>query len=63
MVQDISVDPLKSQRNDLKRGLPFLLVLELEWNTALIKENLRKANSLEASHYEQTQNSASQPRH
>jgi hypothetical protein len=63
MVQDISFDPLKSQRNELKRGLPFLLVLELEWGTALIKEDLRKANSREVSHYEQTQNPATQPRH
>lgn len=99
MLQDISFDPLKSQSNELKRGLPFLLVLELEWNTALIKEDLRKAygerrflvlgrihgrlhalvftprddkvhvislrkaNSREVFHYEQTQNSATQPPH
>jgi uncharacterized DUF497 family protein len=99
MQQDISFDPIKSQNNELKRGLPFLLVLELEWDNALIREDLRKAygerrflvlgrihgrlhamvftprndkvhvislrkaNSREVKNYEQTQNSAAQPRH
>jgi uncharacterized protein len=43
MLKDISFDPIKSQSNELKRGLAFLLVLDLEWGNALIKEDLRKA--------------------
>jgi uncharacterized DUF497 family protein len=39
---DISFDPAKSLRNEAERGLPFSLVLQMEWNTALIKEDLRR---------------------
>ena len=42
MHPDISFDPAKSLRNEVERGLPFSLVLDLEWATALIKEDLRK---------------------
>lgn len=42
MQQDISFDPLKSLRNETERGLPFSLVLDLEWASALIKEDTRK---------------------
>jgi uncharacterized DUF497 family protein len=42
MNQDISFDPGKSYRNELERNLPFSLVLDLEWNSALIKEDTRK---------------------
>jgi uncharacterized DUF497 family protein len=36
---DISFDPAKSLRNEVERGLPFSLVLDLEWATAWIKED------------------------
>jgi hypothetical protein len=39
---NISFDPAKSLRNEAERGLPFSLALQLEWATALIKEDLRK---------------------
>ena len=39
---DISFDPAKSLRNEIERGLPFSLVLDLDWSTAWIKEDLRK---------------------
>ena len=42
MHPDISFDPAKSLCNEVERGLPFSLVLELEWATACIKEDLRK---------------------
>jgi uncharacterized DUF497 family protein len=42
MYPDISFDPAKSLCNEVERGLPFSLVLELEWATACIKEDLRK---------------------
>ena len=42
MHPDISFDPAKSLRNEVERGLPFSLVLDLEWSTACIKEDLRK---------------------
>jgi uncharacterized DUF497 family protein len=42
MHQDISYDPLKSLRNEVERGLPFSLVMELEWDSALIREDTRK---------------------
>jgi uncharacterized DUF497 family protein len=38
MSQDISFDPAKSHRNQVERGLPFTLVLDLDWSSALIKE-------------------------
>lgn len=42
MNQDISFDPAKSHRNQMERGLPFYLVLDLDWSSALIKEDARK---------------------
>ena len=42
MRNDISFDPLKSLRNDIKRGLPFYLALDLEWHSALMKEDTRQ---------------------
>jgi len=99
MNSDISFDPVKSQRNEVERGLPFELAQAIEWDSSLIREDtrknygerrflvlgkikgrlhalvftprndkvhvisLRKANSREAKHYEQTQNSASTNRH
>jgi uncharacterized DUF497 family protein len=42
MSQDISFDPAKSHRNEVERGLPFSLVLDLEWASALIKEDTRR---------------------
>ena len=42
MNPDISFDPVKSQRNELERGLPFNLVEAMEWGTSLIKEDTRK---------------------
>jgi uncharacterized DUF497 family protein len=42
MYQDISFDPIKSLRNEIERGLPFSLVMSLEWDSALIKEDMRK---------------------
>lgn len=42
MSQDISFDPDKSHRNEVERGLPFSLVLDLDWSSALIKEDTRR---------------------
>lgn len=42
MNQDISFDPVKSHRNEVERGLPFSLVLDLDWSSALIKEDTRR---------------------
>ena len=42
MSLDISFDPIKSLRNEAERGLPFSLVMSLEWESALIKEDTRK---------------------
>jgi uncharacterized DUF497 family protein len=42
MNQDISFDPAKSHRNEVDRGLPFYLILDLEWSSALIKEDRRR---------------------
>ena len=42
MFRDISFDPAKSHRNQADRGLPFSLVLDLEWSSALIKEDTRR---------------------
>jgi uncharacterized DUF497 family protein len=42
MHPDISFDPAKSLRNEVERGLPFTLALDLEWATAWIKEDLRR---------------------
>ena len=42
MNQDISFDPDKSHRTEVERGLPFSLVLDLDWSSALIKEDTRR---------------------
>lgn len=42
METDISFDAAKSLRNEIERGLPFSLVQQLEWDTALMKEDVRK---------------------
>ena len=42
MSQDISFDPAKSHRNEVERGLPFSLVQDLGWASALIKEDTRR---------------------
>ncbi len=39
---NISFDPAKSERNERERGLPFLLVRQLDWSDALIEEDERK---------------------
>lgn len=42
MYPDISFDPAKSLRNEVERGLSFCLVQDLEWASALIKEDTRQ---------------------
>jgi uncharacterized DUF497 family protein len=42
MNRDISFDPAKSHRNEAERGLPFTLVLDLDWTSALINEDTRR---------------------
>jgi len=42
MYQDISFDPAKSHRNEVDRGLPFSLMLDLDSSSALIKEDTRR---------------------
>lgn len=39
---EISFDPAKSERNIAERGLPFLLVQQLDWSSAVIREDLRR---------------------
>ena len=39
---DISFDPAKNARNIAERGLPFSLVEQLDWASALIVEDVRK---------------------
>jgi uncharacterized DUF497 family protein len=38
----ISFDPRKSERNIAQRGLPFKLVEEFEWDSALVVEDTRR---------------------
>ena len=38
----ITFDQLKSERNGQERGLPFSLVDDFGWSSALIKEDTRK---------------------
>jgi uncharacterized protein len=38
----ITFDPAKSRRNDAQRGLPFELVDEMEWSSALITGDFRR---------------------
>lgn len=42
MYQDISFDPIKSERNEAERGLPFSLVMDLDWGSALVREDTRR---------------------
>ena len=39
---NISFDPAKNVRNVADRGLPFKLVEQLEWSSAIIEEDVRK---------------------
>jgi uncharacterized protein len=39
----VTFGPAKSRRNLLQRGLPFELVEEMEWSTALITGDFRRA--------------------
>lgn len=39
---EISFDPAKSERNTTDRGLPFTLVAQLDWSSAMIIEDVRK---------------------
>jgi uncharacterized protein len=39
---DISFDSTKSEKNLLARGISFELAVELEWDSALLVEDLRK---------------------
>ncbi|MHB9017553.1 MAG: BrnT family toxin [Burkholderiales bacterium] len=38
----ITFDPTKNERNVIDRGLPFTLVEQLDWSSALIVEDTRK---------------------
>jgi uncharacterized DUF497 family protein len=38
----ITFDPAKNARNVAERGLPFQLVADLDWETALIREDCRR---------------------
>lgn len=38
----ISFDPAKNERNVSTRGLPFTLVEQLDWSSAVIAEDIRK---------------------
>lgn len=38
---EISFDPSKSERNVLERGLPFELMAQFDWASALIEEDTR----------------------
>ena len=42
MEADISFDLIKSLRNEAERGLPFSLVQQMDWDSVLMKEDLRK---------------------
>jgi uncharacterized DUF497 family protein len=39
---EISFDSTKSERNVSERGLPFTLVEELDWSSAVVEEDARK---------------------
>ena len=39
---EISIDLAKNERNLADRGLPFTLVEQLDWSSALIEEDVRK---------------------
>ncbi len=37
----IDFDPVKSDKNNLERGLPFEKVADFDWETAIYKEDVR----------------------
>ena len=39
---NISFDPAKNERNVADRGLPFTLVEQLDWSSAIVEEDVRK---------------------
>jgi uncharacterized DUF497 family protein len=39
---EVSFDPPKNERNVSERGLPFSLVAQLDWASAMIEEDTRK---------------------
>lgn len=39
----LTYDPAKNQRNIAERGIPFKLADELDWTTALVAEDTRRA--------------------
>jgi uncharacterized DUF497 family protein len=39
---EISFDPVKNERNERERGLPFSRVAQLDWSDAVIEEDDRK---------------------
>ena len=39
---EVSFDPIKSERNEIERGLLFTLVEQLDWSAAVIEEDVRK---------------------
>lgn len=43
MIVKIDFDPVKSAKNALERGLPFVRVAEFDWDTAAYWEDDRKA--------------------
>jgi uncharacterized DUF497 family protein len=42
MVMKITFDPAKNARNIRERGLPFDLVADLDWDTAIAREDRRR---------------------
>lgn len=38
----LTFDPAKNARNIAERGLPFALVADLDWQTAVAREDMRK---------------------
>ncbi|WP_428484418.1 BrnT family toxin [Rhodopila sp.] len=41
-IMRITFDPVKNARNIAERGLPFDLVADLEWETAVAREDIRR---------------------
>lgn len=39
----IEFDPIKSEKNDRERGLPFSFVIEFDWENAIYIEDTRQA--------------------
>ena len=40
---EISFDPSKNERNIIERGMSFTVVEQLDWPTAIIKEDVRQS--------------------